>query len=50
MDEMGMLYHTEPNKTLSMEVVQGAKINKECITLSLIINCIGMDKLKPIII
>jgi hypothetical protein len=50
MDETCMFYHIEPNKTLSMKAIQRENVNKEHITLGLIINCMGLDKLKSIII
>ena len=50
MDEIGSFYCAQPNKTLGQGKVCGRKIQKDHLTLALVVNTIGTDKLKPLII
>ena len=50
MDETGLFYKLEPNKTLATSQIYGSKRKKERISVGLCTNLPGTDKLKPIII
>lgn len=50
MDETGLFYRLQPNKTLATKPVKGTKKNKERITIGLCSNADGSEKLKPIVI
>ena len=50
MDETGLFYRAQPNKTLAQGKVCGRKIQKDHLTLALVVNMTYTDKLKPVII
>jgi len=50
MDETGLFYRLEPDRTLATKYLSERKKNKECITIALCANSDGSHKLKPLII
>jgi hypothetical protein len=50
MDEIGLFYCAQPNKTLAQGKVHGCKMWKDCFTLALVVNTTSIDKMKPMII
>ena len=50
MDETGLFFRLEPNKTLATGSVSGTKKSKERITIALCSNADGTDKLQPLVI
>ena len=50
MDEIGLYFRAHPNKTLAQGKVKGWKLQKEHVTLVLVVNSIGIDKLKLFVI
>ena len=49
-DEIGLFYYAQPNKTLVQGRVCGRKIQADHLTLALVVNMKGIDKLKHVII
>ncbi|CAG8818665.1 32553_t:CDS:2, partial [Racocetra persica] len=45
MDEMGLFYWLEPDKTLATQCFAGCKKNKECLSIALCTNADGSHKL-----
>jgi hypothetical protein len=50
MDETGLFFRLEPNKTLATGPVSGTKKGKQRITVALCSNADGTDKLQPLVI
>lgn len=50
MDETGLFYRLEPDRTLATKRLSGRKKNKEHITVALYANADGSHKLKSLII
>ncbi|CAB5381779.1 unnamed protein product [Rhizophagus irregularis] len=50
MDETGLFYRLEPDRTLATKCLAGRKVNKERISIALCANADGSHKLKPLII
>ena len=50
MDETGLFYRLEPDRTLATKRLSGCKKNKERISIALCVNADGSHKLKPLII
>ena len=50
MDEIVLFYHAQSNRILAQGKVCGCKLLKDCLTLALVVNTIGTNKLKLIII
>ena len=50
MDEIGLYSRAHPNKTLAQVKVEGQKLQKERVTLALVVNSIGTHKLKLFVI
>ena len=50
MDETGLFYRLQPDKTLATKPVKGTKKSKERITIGLCANADGSEKLKPIVV
>ncbi|CAB5384860.1 unnamed protein product [Rhizophagus irregularis] len=50
MDETGLFYRLEPDRTLATKRLAGRKVNKERISIALCANADGSHKLKPLII
>ena len=50
MDETGLFFRLEPNKTLATGPVSGTKKCKQRITVALCANADGSHKLKPLVI
>ena len=50
MDEIGLYFRAHPNKTLAQGKVKGRKLQKERVTLALVVNSTGTDKLKLLVI
>ena len=50
MDETGLFFRLEPNKTLATGPVSGTKKCKQRISVALCANADGSDKLKPLVI
>ena len=50
MDETGLFYRLQPDKTLATKPVKGTKKSKDRITTGLCVNADGSEKLKPIVI
>ena len=50
MDETGLFFRLQPDKTLSTAPVRGTKKSKERISVALCANADGSDKLKPLVI
>jgi hypothetical protein len=50
MDETGLYFRANPNKILARGKVKGPKLQKERVTFSLVVNSIGIDKLKLLMI
>ena len=48
--EIGLFYHVRPNKTLAQGKVHGLKIQKDRLTLALVVNTTCSDKSKHVII
>ena len=50
MDETGLFFRLEPNKTLASKTVKGTKKSKDRISVGLCANADGTDKLPPVVI
>jgi len=50
MDEIGLYFRAHPNKTLAQGKVKGREFQKEHVTFALVVNSIGTDKLKLLMI
>ncbi|CAB5355892.1 unnamed protein product [Rhizophagus irregularis] len=50
MDETGLFYRLEPDRTLATKRLSGRKVNKERLSIALCANADGSHKLKPLII
>ena len=50
MDEIGLYFKAHPNKTLTQGKVKGRKLYMVCVTLALVVNSTGTDKLKLLVI
>jgi hypothetical protein len=50
MDEVGLYFRARPNKTLAQGKVKGQKLQRERVTLALVVNSTRTDKLKFIVI
>ena len=50
MDETGLCFRAHPNKTLARGKVKSRKLQTKCVTLALVVNSIGTDKLKLLVI
>ena len=50
MDETGLFYRLEPDRTLATQRLSGRKKNKERLSIALCVNSDGSHKLKPLII
>ena len=50
LDETALFYKLLPNRTLANSAVEGMKVNKERITIAIISNADGSEKIKPIVI
>ena len=50
LDETALFYKLLPNRTLASSVVEGKKVNKERITIAIISNADGSEKIKPLVI
>ena len=50
MDETGLYFKVHPNKTLAQGKVKGRKLQNERVTLALVVNSTGTDKLKLLMI
>jgi hypothetical protein len=50
MDETGLYFRAHPNKRLAQGKVKGWKLHNELVTLALVVNSTGTDKLKLLMI
>ena len=50
MDETELYFRANPNKTLAQGQAKGQKLHKECVTIVLVVNSTGTDKLKLLVI
>ena len=50
MNETEFYFRADPNKTLVQGKVKGQKLQKEHVTIALVVNSTGIDKLKLLVI
>ena len=50
MNETKLYFRAHPNKTLAQRKVKGRKLQKDHVTLALVVNSTGVDKLKLLVI
>ena len=50
MDETGLYFRAHPNKTLTQGKVKGWKLHNQPITLALVVDSTGINKLKLLVI
>ncbi|CAG8541697.1 1311_t:CDS:2, partial [Racocetra persica] len=50
MDETGLFYRLEPDRTLATQRLSGRKVERECLSITLCTNADGLHKLAPFVI